>query len=151
VASAFWLRNQYRIKRLITRPGVIVRAVRKVGLALTARLVRIRFGSAQKIYSISIPQWPYPVCVRGGKSTDTIVLYELLVTGEYQTVDKLNPPPQTIIDGGANIGLTSVHLLNQYPGSRVISLEPFADTFEGKRTTNSTPTDLAASSLASFS
>ncbi len=34
-----------------------------------------------------------------------MVLYELLVTNEYQLVDAL-APPRTIIDGGANIGLT---------------------------------------------
>ncbi len=71
-------------------------------MGITAALVRIRFGSPDRIYSLNIPQWQHPVYVRGGKSSDTTILYEMLVTNEYQ-LDKLESPA-TIIDGGANIG-----------------------------------------------
>jgi FkbM family methyltransferase len=58
-----------------------------------------------------------------------LVLCELLVTDEYGFVKDLGTP-KFIIDGGANIGLTSIHFLQQYPSARTISVEPFAETFE---------------------
>ena len=95
----------------------------------TLALIKIRFGSPTQIYEVKVPQWPDPVYVRGGTSSDTTVLYELLVTNEYGILDNLDPPT-TIIDGGANIGLTCMYFLHRYPGSRIISIEPFAETFQ---------------------
>jgi len=106
-----------------------VRSIGGLGLAVTAALIRIRLGSSNRVYPISIPRWHHPVYVRGGKSSDTTVLYEILVTNEYHLVEGLNSP-RTIVDGGANIGLAAVYFLNRYPSVRVISVEPFAETFE---------------------
>jgi FkbM family methyltransferase len=124
--SAAWFR--YWVKRGLTRPRALFRSARSVGVGITAALVRIRFGSADRIYSLKVPQWPHPVYVRGGKSSDTTILYEILVTNEYR-LDKLQSPA-TIIDGGANIGLACVALLNRFPSAHIISVEPFAGTFE---------------------
>lgn len=124
-----WSRSPYWLTKAVTRPRAVFRSLRSLGAALTVALIRIRFGSADRTYPINIPQWPHPVYVRGGKSSDTTVLYELLVTNEYRLIDNL-APPRTIIDGGANIGLTGVYFLNRYSSARVISVEPFAETFE---------------------
>ena len=79
----------------------------------TLALIKIRFGSPTQIYEVKVPQWPDPVYVRGGTSSDTTVLYELLVTNEYGILDNLDPPT-TIIDGGANIGLTCMYFLHRF-------------------------------------
>ena len=99
------------------------------GIAATCSFVRIRTGSASRTYSVRVPQWPYPVYVRGGESTDAMVLYELLATDEYSIIKGLESPA-TIIDAGANIGLASVYFLNRYPSSHVLAIEPFPDSFE---------------------
>jgi len=78
---------------------------------------------------VRVLRWPHPVYVRGGTSTDSAVLYELLVTGEYDLVADLGSP-KFIIDGGANIGATSVYFLQLYPSVRIIAVEPFAETLE---------------------
>jgi FkbM family methyltransferase len=95
----------------------------------TLSLIRIRFGSPSQIYQVKVPQWPEPVFVRGGNSSDTKVLYETLVTDEYDILAGLTPL-RTIIDGGANIGITCLHFLHSHPEAKVIAVEPFADTFE---------------------
>jgi FkbM family methyltransferase len=91
------------------------------------RLVQIRLGSAKSVYSVCVPQWPHPVFVRGGSSSDTMVLYEILVTREYDLVFGMESA-KTIIDGGANIGLAAIYFLNTCPKSRVVLVEPFEET-----------------------
>lgn len=123
------LSMKYWLKRALTRPRVVFRAVRKVGLATTLRLVRIRFGSSSAIFTVRIARWPNPVYVRGGKSSDTTVLYELLVADEYAMLDLLGSAPATILDGGANVGLTAAYFLYRSPSAKLIAVEPFPDTF----------------------
>jgi FkbM family methyltransferase len=112
------------LKRLLTRPRVLVRSCRKLGVRATLRLVAIRFGSPNRTYQVRVPQWTHPVHVRGGRSTDTTVLYEILVTEEYSLAPVLDSP-KVVVDGGANIGMASAYFLNRYPSTRVISVEPF--------------------------
>jgi len=38
--------------------------------------------------------------------------------------------PVTIIDGGANIGLTAVYFANKYPGAKIVSVEPDKNNFQ---------------------
>lgn len=86
-------------------------------------------GTAQRRYLLRIPRYPHPVYIRGGKSSDAVALYEVLVTGEYGSA-ALGNSPRLIIDGGANIGMASLYFLNRYPNSRVIAVEPDPANFE---------------------
>jgi FkbM family methyltransferase len=55
-------------------------------------------------------------------------VFVLMQTFWYRGVDiQLSHPPAVIIDGGANIGLTTVSLANQYSDARIIAVEPDAD------------------------
>ena len=119
----------YWLTRALTRPRAVFRALRRVGVLATISFIRIRLGSPKTLYQVKVPQFPSPIFVRGGRSTDTTVVYELLVTGEYDLLDRLEPP-KWIIDGGANIGVTAAYLLKRFPSTRVIAVEPFPDTFE---------------------
>ena len=119
-----------RIQRLLSRPRVLARAWKALGLRTMLHLVYIRLrGSAQKRYVLHIPGYPHPIYIRGGKSSDAIALYEVLVTREYAVSAALDVPP-AIIDGGANIGMASLFFLNSHPGSRVIAIEPDDSNFE---------------------
>jgi FkbM family methyltransferase len=63
----------------------------------------------------------FPVYLR--VRTSDVALYRcILLEGEYQ-VD-LPFSPQTIVDLGANCGLTSVYYANKYPKARIIAVEP---------------------------
>ena len=119
------LRWQFHV--LVTRPRVIARALPRLGLSATLKLVWMRlFSSAGQIYSVRVPQFPHPVYLRGGKSSDMWSLYELLVMNEYGLLGSV-PSARFIIDGGANIGLTSLCFLNQYPEARIVAVEPTPD------------------------
>jgi FkbM family methyltransferase len=88
------------------------------------KLVRVRLtGTALRRYVLRIPGYAHPVFIRGGKSSDAIALYEVLVTQEYAISADLSSPA-FIIDGGANVGMASLYFLNRYPGARVVAVEP---------------------------
>lgn len=77
---------------------------------------------------ISVPGIRFPIMLRGGNA-DKITFREIFMRKEY-AVDL--PPalkPEFIIDGGANIGFTSVFLANRYPQARILSIEPDGDNF----------------------
>jgi FkbM family methyltransferase len=69
----------------------------------------------------------HPVHVRL-RTTDVSVFRQVLVTREYDF--EFSKPLRTIIDAGANIGLTSVFYANKYPGATVVAIEPESSNFE---------------------
>jgi FkbM family methyltransferase len=124
-----WNSFKYRTERILTRPRAFWRASRKLGVSAAFSLIRIRLGSRQTVYELRVPRLPHPVYLRGGSSSDTMVLYEIFVTDEYDLIEDLGAP-QFVIDGGANIGLFSLYFLNRYPTARIVAVEPDAETVE---------------------
>ena len=106
-----------------------MRACRGVGFAAALDLIRIRSGAREKIYHLRVPQWPHPVFVRGGTSSDAIVLYEILATDEYGHIGDLGSP-KFMIDAGANVGFASPSFLNRYPDTQIVAIEPDPQTIE---------------------
>ncbi|NIJ51563.1 FkbM family methyltransferase [Dyadobacter arcticus] len=76
---------------------------------------------------ISLPHLKEPVHLRPGTS-DEDVFGQIFMKHEYNI--KLDFEPQTIVDGGANIGLCSVYFKNKYPSARIIAIEPDDENFE---------------------
>lgn len=74
----------------------------------------------------TVPGITLPVQVRPGTS-DVQVFQQVLGQCEYGF--RLTPTPETIVDGGANIGLTSVYFANRYPRSRILAIEPDPDNY----------------------
>src|SRR5579863_320629 len=112
------------IKWILNRPRVLFRAGRVLGLWTMLKLVRVRLtGTALRRYVLRIPGYAHPVFIRGGRSSDAIALYDVLVTQEYAIGANLRSPA-FIIDGGANVGMASLYFLNRYPSARVVAVEP---------------------------
>jgi methionyl-tRNA synthetase len=62
------------------------------------------------------------------ETTDLTVYYEIFI--EKPHVVKLDRPPSAIIDGGANIGASSVDFALRYPDARIIAIEPEEENFQ---------------------
>jgi FkbM family methyltransferase len=69
----------------------------------------------------------YPVELRKGTS-DFEVFRDIFLSRQYRSLCKGDP--RTLIDAGANIGLTSLYFLHRYPKVRVIALEPDPENYE---------------------
>ena len=81
----------------------------------------------RKILNIRLPDIRSIIHLRPGTS-DREVFDQIFLDREYH----LSFPfiPEVIVDGGANIGLTSVLFANKYPSAKIISIEPETSNFE---------------------
>jgi FkbM family methyltransferase len=70
----------------------------------------------------------YPVTLRGGTSADTAVFRQIFIEQEYQPLYK-TPAVKSILDLGANIGLSAVVLLNRFPAAEVVAVEPDPENY----------------------
>ena len=61
------------------------------------------------------------------RSTDSLVYNEILLGGQYAF--DLPFSPKTIIDGGANIGISSIYFANRYPEAKIFAVEAEASNF----------------------
>lgn len=69
----------------------------------------------------------YPFSLRNNPY-DFATFEEVLLREDYNL--EIPFPPTTIIDAGANIGLTAIYFANKYPQAKIISLEPEQENFE---------------------
>ncbi|WZO99468.1 FkbM family methyltransferase [Isosphaeraceae bacterium EP7] len=79
---------------------------------------------------IQIKGYAHPIWMRVGTS-DLHVFYQLFVMKEYDFdmgIDR--DQVRLIVDCGANVGYTSVFMLNKFPNARVIAIEPDPDNLE---------------------
>lgn len=62
------------------------------------------------------------------RTSDTSTYSDILLRGQYD----FNLPfsPRTIVDAGANIGMSSIYFTHKYPEARIIAIEPEASNFE---------------------
>jgi len=68
------------------------------------------------------------------KSSDIDVFKQIIMDVEYNSVVNIikrhNIPCTTMLDAGANIGLTSIYFKSQFPNLNIIALEPSDTTFK---------------------
>lgn len=68
------------------------------------------------------------------KSSDIKVFQQILMEEEYKIIIDIfqenNFSPVTIVDAGANIGLTSMYFMAYFPEGRIIALEPSQKNFQ---------------------
>ena len=112
--------------------GDIPRTVSRLGILGAAKLFVSRrlFQPYLPLWTttLSLKGYPHPFHFRHA-TTDKYVIHEVLILGQYQCISNL-PRIRTIVDAGANIGSASVFLLNNYPESRLIALEPDPGNFK---------------------
>ena len=77
--------------------------------------------------NFKLKKFRYPLGIRNNPY-DFATFEEVVLKQEYDL--DLSFEPTTIIDGGANIGLTSVFFANKYPDAQIVSIEPEAGNFE---------------------
>jgi FkbM family methyltransferase len=93
--------------------------VKKKWLAPSREPVRIRVKGYQ-----------HPVWMREG-SADPYAFFQLFVEKEHDFNVGLDPDEvRLIVDCGANVGYTSVFMLNKYPNARLIAVEPDPENLE---------------------
>ncbi len=99
--------------------------IRKYGISSGVILfIKIKLNRLEKL---TIPELKYPFRLRKG-TTDINVFYQVFSEREYD--NNLPIVPKTIIDAGANIGLTSIFLANKYPEANIIAIEPDIENYE---------------------
>ena len=69
----------------------------------------------------------YPFSIRDNPY-DFATLEEVILKEDYNI--EIDFEPCTIIDGGANIGLTSVFFANKFPRAKIVAVEPEMENFQ---------------------
>jgi len=114
-------RTWWRITRGVCRTGS---RVRLAFVAFAARPAQRLFGEPIAINLIGTAT---PIFLRT-TTTDKHVFVQVFIDREYD-LDYGTTSPKTIVDAGANIGLTAVFFALNYPDSRILALEPEAGNF----------------------
>jgi FkbM family methyltransferase len=70
---------------------------------------------------INHPKVKYPIHLRP-RTTDEKVFVQVFIKNEYNV--PLGFVPETIIDGGANIGLASIYFTTKFPNAQIVAIEP---------------------------
>jgi len=116
-STGFWdsLFHRHRFLRLWKRCGL------RTALAIA---LQDRFGKG--FYSIRPRGVPHPIRLRAG-SSDSAVVVQIFDTREL-AID-LPFVPRTIIDAGANNGISAIYFTNAYPQAAILAIEPDRDNF----------------------
>jgi FkbM family methyltransferase len=69
----------------------------------------------------------YPILLRRGTS-DLPCFEQIILRQDYAM--NLSSPPATILDCGANIGLSALYFHHRYPEARILSVEPQRSNFD---------------------
>jgi FkbM family methyltransferase len=107
------------------------KAVTRFGFAGAVKLLasrkRLRRWLPDWTEHVPILDYPHPFHYRHG-TTDKYIMADVLLDAQYECLMNLTGVRQ-ILDVGANIGTTSVLLLNAYPQATLVALEPDPGNF----------------------
>lgn len=87
----------------------------------------IRYGASDKMRPQYLRNIDYPVYLRAN-TTDPLTLREIFLDRDYDIDNMENI--EFIVDAGANIGLASIFFANQYPGAKILAIEPEKSNFD---------------------
>jgi FkbM family methyltransferase len=85
-----------------------------------------------RFFEIGTASYPFSIPLRGGGSVQVTspnevkVFWQIFVSHCY----RIPADCRTVIDAGANIGLFALWAARQLPAARIVSLEPFPQTFQ---------------------
>ena len=93
-----------------------------------------KFMMNKDAHSLSLEKYTWSgqsVFYRAGTSDMTLIYEILLKSGhksEYYLPADFNP--KVVLDIGANIGITSIYLINKFPNAKIFSFEPLLENYE---------------------
>lgn len=85
-----------------------------------------RFDAAGYVISVRVVGVRHPLLLRA-RSSDLDVLMKVFADREYEL--PLRQAPQSILDGGANVGYATVYYAELYPDATIAAVEPDRDNF----------------------
>jgi FkbM family methyltransferase len=85
------------------------------------RTLRVKYR--HPVVAVRIKGYQQPAYIRLG-SSDAYVLEQIFFQCEYSPLGATIPQPMTMVDCGANIGLSALYFLHRYPDLKVIVVEP---------------------------
>lgn len=111
---------KYRIDRCI-------HYVRRFGVAGAIATHRRIWSKKNGRQEIKVPGLPHPVSMRCG-TADASTFEKIFVWNDYD----LDYPPavKTVIDAGANIGLSAIYFATRFPEAKVLAIEPQMENFQ---------------------
>lgn len=83
-------------------------------------------GYTTNFKRLKLNAYKHPVYLRGPQDYDGFDF--ILVAKDYKF--RLPHVPQTILDGGGNIGLAAIYFANRFPEAAIVSVEPDGGNFE---------------------
>lgn len=92
------------------------------------KVYKLRHALTDEAHEIDVPGLRQPVYLRKN-GTDHRTFYHVFLKGDYDV--RLDASSvSVIVDGGANIGLSSLYFNRKFPGAHIIAVEPDNDNFE---------------------
>lgn len=99
----------------------------KFGWAAVQAAAQAELAGTTPLFEVRRPDVRHPFYLRL-RTSDLPTYDQIFVHKEYDF--QADEPLRTIVDAGANIGLTSIFLANRYPDAKIIAIEPEASNFE---------------------
>jgi len=90
------------------------------GTLVWGRVQRSRFHETGSLYALSVPGFRSTIWLRAGTSDRHV--FDEIIAGDELGFD-FGVAPETILDLGANIGLSSIYLANRFPKARILAIE----------------------------
>lgn len=100
---------------------------RVVGVRSLPLLIRARASRRPYVLEMNRRDVEFPFYLRI-PSFDVVTFEHVFLRQEYRFDAKTSP--RTIVDAGANIGLSSIYFSNRFPGAKIIAIEPENGNFE---------------------
>jgi FkbM family methyltransferase len=117
-SAAHW-REEHRL-RVRHKLNRIQRWSETVGM-LEALRFELAWTSALVHVDVKVPGYEQPFVLRRS-SSDISVFETVFIDREFDL--QLPRAPKLVIDGGANVGLSTAYLANRYPHAKIIAIEP---------------------------
>jgi FkbM family methyltransferase len=107
---------------------LLYRRYRRLPQSLIFILSKLGFNPENKFITLFLEGCEHQIWARY-QSTDLDVFYQIFIEEEYACLENSNKS-KLIIDCGANVGYSSIYLLNKYPNAHVIAVEPDEENFK---------------------
>jgi len=117
-------RTLWTWRRVRYAPRLYANLLALLGIKQMARLFGRRLFFGRRLVDLEVPGIPTTVYCRADDA-DHWVLWQIF--GESDLDVELPEDPKVIVDGGANVGYSSIYLANRYPQARIIAVEPDPD------------------------